>query len=72
MLVDLTDVGKKWITENYPPGAVYEYDVDKSFNLRSLGVNDVELTFIGVPYVLPHAVEGKRTFKKHEETTGDS
>jgi len=69
MLVDLTDVGKKWIEENYPPGIVYEYDVDKPFGLRSLGVDTVELTFTGAPYVLPHTVEGKRTFKKHSVRT---
>ena len=68
----LTDVGKKWFTEHYPQGIVYEYDENKPFELKSMGADFAEvLCPMGIPYRLPAYVDGEITFnmadKKAEE-----
>lgn len=59
----LTEVGKKWFTEHYPQGIVWEYDPDKPFDLRSMGANFVEVTCpMGIPYRFPVYIDGEITF----------
>ncbi len=59
----LTEVGKKWFTEAYPQGIVYEYDEDKPFDLKSMGADFVEVTCpMGIPYRFPVYVDGEITF----------
>ncbi len=59
----LTEVGKKWFTEHYPQGIVYEYDPDGTFDLKSMGADFVEVICpMGIPYRLPVYVEGEITF----------
>jgi len=61
----LTEAGKKFMTDHYPQGIVYEYDPEGTFTLRSVGARDVELLCpMGIPYRLPHKVEGEQTWGK--------
>ena len=65
--VRLTDAGKAFFRENYPPSIVWEHDVDGEFTLRSMvvvGENPVVelLCPMGVPYRLPSYVDGEITF----------
>ncbi len=52
----LTEIGKKWFTEHYPKGIVYEYDEDKPFELKSMGADFVEVICpLHIPYrQIPH------------------
>ena len=64
----LTDVGKKWFTEAYPKGIIYEYDEDTPFDLKSMGTDFVEvLCPLGIPYRLPILIEGEITFNMAEK-----
>ncbi len=59
----LTEVGKKWFTETYPQGVVYEYDPDGTFDLKSMGADFVEVICpMGIPYRFPVYVEGEIAF----------
>ena len=59
----LTDVGKKWFTEAYPKGIVYEYDEDEPFDLKSMGADFVEVICpLHIPYRFPIYVAGEITF----------
>ena len=63
--IKLTEAGKKFMADNYPQGIVYEYDPEGTFTLRSVGAEDVELLCsMGIPYRLPHEVDGKKTWGK--------
>jgi len=64
MEVELTDAGKTWVQEHYPQGIVWEYDVDKPFKLLSLASEFIELTYLGIPYRIPHMADGKPTIAK--------
>jgi len=60
----LTEVGKKWFTEHYPQGVVYEYDPDGTFDLKSMGADFVEVTCpMGIPYRLPTYIKGEMTWE---------
>lgn len=61
--VSLTEVGRKWITENYPKNEIWEYDEKKTWALKSISVDSVELTYLSVHYKLPSYVEREITFK---------
>ena len=59
----LTEVGKKWFTEHYPQGIIYEYDPDGTFDLKSMGADVVEVICpMGIPYRFPVYVDGEITF----------
>jgi len=60
----LTEAGKRWIKDHYPQGIVWEYNPDKPFKLHSVAAEFVELTYLGVPYRIPHMVDGKPTIRK--------
>ena len=62
--VKLTEVGKTWVQEHYPQGIVWEYDVDKPFKLHSVATEFVELTYLGIPYRIPHMTDCKPTIRK--------
>ncbi len=63
--IKLTEAGKKFMTDNYPQGIIYEYEPGGLFTLRSVGAEDVELLCpMGIPYRLPHKVEGEQTWRK--------
>ena len=62
--VELTDAGKTWIQEHHPQGIVWEYDPDKPFKLHSVAAEFAELTYLGIPYRIPHKADGKTTIKK--------
>ncbi len=64
----LTDVGKKWFTEAYPKGIVYEYDEDGTFTLDSMYVVDRQaiaqiLCPMGIPYRILGDIDGQTTFR---------
>ena len=62
--VELTEAGKTWIQEHHPQGIVYDYDVDKPFKLHSMVAKFAELTYLGIPYRIPHTADGKPTIRK--------
>jgi len=64
MEVYLTDAGKKWIQEHHPQGIVWEYDPDKPFKLHSMAAEYVELTYLGIPYRIPHMADSKPTIDR--------
>ena len=64
MEVELTDAGKNWLQEHHPQGIVWEYDVDKPFKLHSVAAEFVEITYLGIPYRIPHKVDGKPTIAR--------
>jgi len=64
--VYLTEAGKAWIQEHHPQGIVWEYDPDKPFKLHGMAAKFAELTYLGIPYRIPHRVDGKTTIKKAE------
>ena len=60
----LTEVGKKWFTEHYPQGIVYEYDPDGTFELKSMGATFVEvLCPMGIPYRIRTYIDGVMTWQ---------
>ena len=61
--VELTEAGKNWIQEPHPQGIVWEYDPDKPFKLHSMDAEFAELTYLGIPYRIPHTVNGKPTIR---------
>ena len=63
MEVDLIEVGKNWLQEHDPRGIVWEYDPDKPFKLHSMAAEFVELTYLGIPYRIPHRVNDKPTIR---------
>ena len=68
----LTDVGKKWFTEHYPQGIVYEYDEDKPFNLKSMGADFVDVICpLHIPYRFPIYIDGEITFNMADKETDD-
>ena len=62
--VYLTDIGKNRLQEHYPQGIVWEYDPDKPFKLHSMAAEFVVLTYLGIPYRIPHTVDGQSTIRK--------
>ena len=59
----LTEVGKKWFTEHYPQGIVYEYDVNEPFDLKSMGADFVEVICpLHIPYRFPIYIDEEITF----------
>jgi len=64
MEVYLTDAGKAWIQEHHPQGIVWEYAPDNPFNLHSVAADFAELTYLGIPYRIPHMADGKPTIRK--------
>jgi len=62
--IDLTDVGRKFFEDNYPQGILWEYEPHGIFTLRAIAAEFIELTYIGVPYRMPHKVDGEQTWKK--------
>ena len=65
--VYLTDFGKEWLKNNYKQGIVYEYDVEKPFELHSISAKYVTITQIGIPYTIPNYINDKITFKSEKE-----
>ena len=66
--IRLTEVGRKWFTEHYPKGIVYEYDENGEFTLDSMIVVAKRvipqiICPLGIPYRLPADIEGQTTFK---------
>jgi len=64
----LTEVGRKWFTEHYPKGIVYEYDEDGIFRLDAMYVVDRQaiaqiLCPMGIPYRIPGDIGGHTTFR---------
>ncbi len=68
--VYLTDIGKNRLQEHHPQGIVWEYDPDKPFKLHSMAAEFAELTYLGIPYRIPHEVDGKPTIRKGFFRTG--
>jgi len=64
MEVYLTDAGKAWLQEHHPRGIVWEYDPDKLFKLQGWSAEFVELTYHGIPYRIPHTIDGKQTLTR--------
>lgn len=63
--IKLTETGKKFMADNYPPGILYEYDPEGVFGLHAVAAEFVELTdHTGWPYRLPHEVDGRSTWGK--------
>ncbi len=62
--VELTEAGKNCLQVLHPQGIVWEYDPDKPFKLHSMAAEFAELTYLGIPYRIPHKVDGKTTIKK--------
>lgn len=52
--LELTDEGKKWMVEHYPPGIVWDYDPDKPFQLLAATAKTFEITQDGIPLGVPH------------------
>ena len=51
MKIVLTEAGKKWMKEHYPPGIIFEYELDGEFEIRSMGADDIEVVCpMGIPY----------------------
>jgi len=70
MEVEITDAGKDWLQEHHPQGIVWEYDPDKPFKLHGMTAEFAELTYLGIPYRIPHKVEGKTTIRKTHTHAG--
>ena len=71
----LTDVGKKWFTEAYPKGIVYEYEEDGTFTLDAMFVIEDQavaqiLCPMGIPYRMPADIDGQTTFKMADKEVG--
>lgn len=73
----LTEEGKKWFTEHYPQGIVYEYDENGTFRLDAMMVVDRQVIAqiicpMGIPYRIPANIDGMTTFKMtdREEAEG--
>ena len=64
MEVYLADAGKNWIQEHQLQGIVWEYDPDKPFKLHAVTAEYYELTYLGIPYRIPHKADDKPTIKK--------
>lgn len=64
MEVELIEVGKRWVQEHYPQGIVWEYDVNKPFKLHSMAAEFMELTYLGIPYMVPPKIDGETTIRK--------
>ncbi|GAH69546.1 unnamed protein product [marine sediment metagenome] len=69
--VVLTDIGKKWFTDAYPQGIIYEYDEDGTFRLDAMMVVDRQaiaqiICPLGIPYRIPANIDGQTTFKMVE------
>ena len=62
--VELTEAGKNLLQEHYPQDIVWEYDPDKPFKLHSMAAEFAELTYLGIPYRIPHMADGKPTIRK--------
>ena len=58
------DVGKAWLQEYYPQSIVCENDPDNLFNLHRVAAEFAELTYLGIPYRIPHTADGKPTVRK--------
>jgi len=74
MEVELTEASRNWIQEHHPQGIVWEYDVDKPFKLISWASEFIELTYLGIPYRIPHMIENKQTMhalKNSSASKGD-
>jgi len=68
----LTKVGKEWFLKAYPQGIVYEYDVDKPFELKSMGADFVEVVCpLHIPYRFPIYIDGEITFNMADKETED-
>jgi len=68
----LTEVGKKWFTEHYPKGIVYEYDENGEFTLDSMMVVASKaipqiICPLGIPYRLPADIDGQTTFRMADQ-----
>ena len=62
--VELTEVGKTWIQKHYPKGIVWDLNLEEPFKLHSVAAEFVELTYMSIPYRIPHKVGGKTTIRK--------
>jgi len=40
------------------------YDPDKPFKLHSMAADFAELTYLGIPYRIPHKVDDEQTIRK--------
>ncbi len=52
--LELTDGGKEWMVEHYPPGIVWDYDPEKPFQLVAATATHFEITQDGIPMGVPH------------------
>lgn len=65
--IALMEAGKKWMVEHYPQGIVWEYNPDGEFTLKGVAAKFVEFTCpMGIPYRIPHEVDGEKTWRKAE------
>jgi len=62
--VYLTDAGNTWFQEHPAQGIVWEYDPDKPFKLHGMAAKFAELTYLDIPYRIPHTVDGKPTIAR--------
>ena len=74
--IRLTEVGRKWFTEHYPKGIVYEYDENGEFTIDSMTVVKKKaiaqiICPLGIPYRLPADIEGQTTFKMVERAEAE-
>ena len=67
MEVEITESGKTWLQEHHPQGLVWEYDVDKPFKLLSWASEFIEITYLGIPYRIPHRVNDKPTIRNKKQ-----
>ena len=63
---------QEWFWKAYPQGIVYEQDEDEPFDLKAMGADFVEVTYImGIPYRLPKYIDGEITYKMVEKDEAD-
>ena len=66
--LELTEEGRKWIVELYPPGILWDYDPEKPFDLVAATATYFEVTQDGIPLSVPH----KFFRKSSQEATQDA
>ena len=64
----LTKACQEWFVKAYPPGIIYEYVISEPFNLKSMGMDFVDILCpLSIPYRIPLNFDGEISFKMYEE-----
>lgn len=63
----LNEAGKKYMTKAHPPGILWDHDPDEPYDLVAATAWEFHITQDGIPMVLPHKVDGERTYQTGEE-----